>query len=86
MIGVVRAEDQVSTELAYRAMVIFSEKYYDRGGGLDTLAHVMSSISTYVWGDGTPNDPAMWADWLDAIDIARKELQATTVDEGPVEL
>lgn len=67
------ANDSITTEIGYRAMVIFLERYYDRGGGADTLADVMSSISSFLWGDGTPNDPAMWTDWLDAIEFAKKK-------------
>jgi hypothetical protein len=56
-------------------MVIFLERYYDRGGGADSLADVMGSISSFLWGDGTPNDPAMWADWLDALGMAKEKEQ-----------
>lgn len=66
-------KDPITTEIGYRAMVIFLERYYDRGGGADSLSDVMSSISSFLWGDGTPNDPAMWTDWLDAIDLAKKK-------------
>lgn len=73
MVAILRADDLISTHVAYRAMVIFLDRYYDRGGGVDTLGDVMSSISTFLWGDGTPNDPAMWGDWLVAVDLARAE-------------
>jgi hypothetical protein len=76
----IRTGELISAQLGYRAMVIFMDRYYDRGGGADSLADVMSSISTFLWGDGTPNDPAMWSDWLDAIDSARKELDSPRED------
>ena len=52
---------------AFDAMRIFLERYDERGRGEDSLRNVLSGISTYVWADGGPNDPAQWADWLAAV-------------------
>ncbi|WNH48921.1 hypothetical protein PDM28_00890 [Stenotrophomonas aracearum] len=73
--------DSITPEIGYSAMVIFLERYYDRGGGADSLADVMSSISSFLWGDGTPNDPAMWTDWLDAIELAKKSEEEQNLDQ-----
>ncbi|WP_042267772.1 hypothetical protein [Paraburkholderia heleia] len=64
--------EQISVEDAFRAMVIFLDRYYDRGGGVDTLGDILSAISQTIWADGSPNDPAQWQDWLDAIKEAKK--------------
>lgn len=56
---------------AFRAMFIFLDAYYERGKGSDTLADVLSAISQNIWLDGSPNDPAMWQDWLDAVHKAK---------------
>jgi hypothetical protein len=64
--------EQISVEDAFRAMVIFLDRYYDRGGGVDTLGDVLSAISQTMWADRSPNDPAQWQDWLDAVKEATK--------------
>jgi hypothetical protein len=61
----------MSVEEAFRAMVIFLDRYYERGGGVDTLGDVLSSISQTIWADGSPNDPAQWQDWLDAVNMSK---------------
>lgn len=52
---------------AFDAMGIFLNYYNDRGGGKDELIHVLHDISTTVWLDGGPYDPAQWHDWLRAV-------------------
>lgn len=61
---------------AYAAMCVFLKAYDARGNGADTLVHVLSSISCYVWGDGMPNDPAMLSDWGRALGARSSELSA----------
>lgn len=54
---------------AYKAMFHFLDKYHERGGrDDDEIAVLLSSMSMETFQDGGPADPAMWADWLDAID------------------
>jgi hypothetical protein len=64
--------EQISVEDAFRAMVIFLDRYYDRGGDVDTLGDVLSAISQTIWEDGSSNDPAQWQDWLKAVKEAKK--------------
>ncbi|WP_282295058.1 colicin immunity domain-containing protein [Stenotrophomonas sp. PS02289] len=61
----------VTTQLGYQAMVIFLERYYDRADADVELGEVMGAISNYMWTDGMPNDPAMWGDWLVAVELAK---------------
>ncbi|MBL0122734.1 MAG: hypothetical protein IPP88_08375 [Betaproteobacteria bacterium] len=64
--------DQITVEEAFRAMIVFLDRYYERGGGKDTLGHVLGDVSQFLWADGSPNDPAQWQDWLDAVKSVRK--------------
>ena len=59
----------LTEEQAFKAMVVFLDRYYDRGGGTDTLGAVLGDISSTLWADGGPNDPAQWNDWLVAVEI-----------------
>jgi hypothetical protein len=57
---------------AFRAMVIFLDRYYERGGcQSEDIAVLLSGISQTVWADGSTNDPAQWSDWLTAIKLAK---------------
>lgn len=64
--------DVITNKEAFRAMVIFLDRYYHRGGGMDALGDVLSAISKDLWADGSPNDPAQWQDWLEAIELAKR--------------
>jgi hypothetical protein len=57
---------------AFRAMIIFLDRYYERGGcQSEDIAVLLSGISQTVWADGSTNDPAQWSDWLTAIKLAK---------------
>lgn len=57
----------LDTRLAYKAMFRFLEKYYalTRGGDVGAL---LGNMSMDVFQDSMPADPAMWDDWLEAIE------------------
>jgi hypothetical protein len=59
-------DKQLTLLEAYKAMIQFIKDYYYRKGKPDELGILLSDIS--LLNDNTPMDPAMWQDWLDAID------------------
>lgn len=55
----------LTTEQAYQAMFAFVEAYWKRGGRTDDQ---VAELLSWMQGEsGQTADPAMWADWLDAI-------------------
>jgi len=56
----------LTQEQAYRAMFIFVRTYYYRIGNVHAeIGELLGDIQLL---DGAPADPAMWQDWVDAID------------------
>ncbi|HBY42164.1 MULTISPECIES: hypothetical protein [unclassified Brevundimonas] len=55
----------LTTDQAYQAMRVFLEAYWERGGRADT--QITDLLSGMQGGTEETADPAMWADWLDAI-------------------
>ena len=61
--------EKLDAVLAYKAMFRFLENYYERGGrNADEIAVLLSSMNMEIFQDGRTADPAMWDDWLDAIE------------------
>lgn len=58
-------QPRLSPDEAYRTMLRFLEQYRARGSG--SLTDLLSDMQL-VAGDNRPADPAIWTDWLDAID------------------
>jgi len=58
--------ERFDAELGYKAMIRFLEKHFETTGS-DDLGALLGSMSTDVFSDGRPADPAMWEDWLDAL-------------------
>jgi hypothetical protein len=53
---------------AYDAMFLFLHEYWERGGRQsDEVAGLLGSLNRRVWADGTSADPAMDADWAEAV-------------------
>jgi hypothetical protein len=64
--------DSLTTAEAYRAMLFFLERYYERGGcQSEDIAALLSGMSQGLWADGGTSDPAQWHDWLAAVKAAR---------------
>lgn len=58
---------------AFEAMRYFLNAYWERGGRpVGDLGGLLGDIGSGLWEDGTPNDPAQWTDWLDAISAVLK--------------
>ena len=66
--------------LAYRAMFVFLDRYFDLTKSED-IGQLLSSMS--MLNDGLPVDPAIWEDWKDAIGIAIKNQQSADLKLNP---
>jgi hypothetical protein len=62
----------LSPERAFAAMSIFLDKYYARTAGSGDLGALLGDLQVNER-DGLAFDPAVWADWLAAIDEALGE-------------
>lgn len=65
------AKTVIDAQTAYRAMEIFLEAYWERGGRPDELAILLSGL--HLADDGQTADPAHWGDWLSALEAAIRE-------------
>jgi len=65
--------DTISVQHAFSALTHFLEAFWERDGKpADSMAKLLSWTSSSAWADAGPTDPAMWADWLEAIEKTRK--------------
>ena len=62
-------DEILTSRQAYIAMVEFLHAYMDRG---ETRELVLLVHDVTLDTDGMPNDPAMWQDWLEALNAARR--------------
>lgn len=62
-----RSAEQVTLAEAYRAMLRLLE-YYHRMGTDYKVSAILGDLSTGVWADGSPSDPAAWSLWLNFVD------------------
>lgn len=69
-------DDKVTILEAYRAMFLFLENEWEITGRSDELAVLLGSMSTLE--DGSPVDPAIWPQWLEAVKAAREGTESTT--------
>ncbi|PTB24172.1 hypothetical protein C9I56_35405 [Paraburkholderia caribensis] len=66
--------DSLTTAEAFHAMLIFLDRYYERGGRQsEDIATLLSGISQTLWADGSTNEPAQWHDWLTAVQAAKNK-------------
>jgi hypothetical protein len=56
---------------AFDAMFRFLTDYWERTGRPDDVGALLGSLNPDLRGDGAPADPAMWADWLEAVGAAK---------------
>ncbi len=61
-------EDKITTKEAYAAMFAYLKTLYDMTGS-DDLGVFLGSMSLLE--DGTPADPGVWDDWMEAVQQAR---------------
>ena len=61
----------MTTEMAYRAMIIFLEGYY-RATNADDIGALLGSLS--IQPDGLPADSALWVEWKGAVERAIAEM------------
>jgi hypothetical protein len=64
-----KATDTITVADGYDAMRIFLETVRLRHGGAGGQIELVTG--GLKWADGSPVDPAMWEDWLTAVQIAR---------------
>ncbi len=66
--------DSLTKVEAFHAMLIFLDRYYERGScQSEDIATLLSGISQTLWLDGSTNDPAQWNDWLSAVQEAKNK-------------
>lgn len=59
----------MTEQQAYAAMFYFLKQYYERGKS-DEIGGMLGGMSLLA--DGSPADPAVWRDWMDAVEYAVK--------------
>lgn len=65
---------------AFDAMRVFLERYWKDGGeGEDQIRRLLSALNRdrRIWPDGGPADPAMWPQWLRALETISNGQAAT---------
>ncbi|XXF78628.1 hypothetical protein P2318_02405 [Myxococcaceae bacterium GXIMD 01537] len=62
-------EEKLTLKEAYAAMYEYLKVLYDQTGS-DDLGGFLGSMSLLT--DGQPADPAVWADWMRAVEKARQ--------------
>ena len=66
---------------AFDAMRAFLEAWWERGErSSDDVAWLLSAMNRGLTSDGGPVDAAMWSDWLDALQLARRRDPETLTD------
>jgi hypothetical protein len=61
---------KLDTDTAFEAMRIFLEAYWQRGGcSSEEIASLLGGLNRAERGQ-MPLDPAMWSDWLQAVQAA----------------
>jgi hypothetical protein len=67
-VTIMNATDTITLIEGYDAMRIFLESVSRRLGKTDEEIEFI--VGGLKWADGAPVDPAMWQDWLAAVQIA----------------
>lgn len=62
-------ERMLNSEQAYRAMLYFLEREYERTGA-DEIGGLLSSLSWEITQGNGPGDPGAWEDWQWAVQKA----------------
>jgi hypothetical protein len=64
--------DVITAQHGFAALVHFLNAFWERDGQPDdSLMKLLSWVSPGPWADGSPADPAMLNDWLEAIEATR---------------
>lgn len=61
---------ELSIQEAFKSMVLYLEKYYERTGSNDVGGLLSDMI---LLDDGTTADPAAWNDWMKCVDKIKKD-------------
>ncbi len=65
--AIMKASDTITVVEGYDAMRTFLETVWRRHGKTDEEIELL--IGGLKWADGAPVDPAMWEDWLAAVQM-----------------
>ncbi len=73
-----QADTMISVHDAYLALYYFINAYWERGkrreGSVTLLSHAVGPRGrSEITGAVETNDPAMWGDWLAAVETARSQ-------------
>lgn len=60
---------QLTIEQAYKAMFYFLENEY-KSTEIDEIGGLLGSLSWKIFSDSQPADPAVWKNWIDAVQQA----------------
>jgi hypothetical protein len=67
---------QLTALEAFDAMRAFVEGYWEQGGKAEEeIRRLLSALNRdrSIWPDGCPADPAVWPDWLRAVEAIKGE-------------
>ncbi|OYW43258.1 MAG: hypothetical protein B7Z38_02050 [Rhodobacterales bacterium 12-64-8] len=65
-------KEAISIDHGFAALRHFLNAFWERDGKpYDSMVKLLSWIEPGIWADGSPLDPAMWEDWLKAIEATR---------------
>ena len=63
--------DAITAQHGFAALVHFLNAFWERDGKPDDSMMKLLSWVSPGWADGSPADPAMLSDWLEAIEVTR---------------
>ena len=70
-VAMMQSDDTITLAEAYDAMRIFVEAVWRRlDKPQEEIAFLLAGLT---WADGAPVDPAMWQDWLAAVQSVKEE-------------
>lgn len=70
-VAMMQSDDTITLAEAYDAMRIFVEAVWRRlDKPQEEIAFLLAGLK---WADGAPVDPAMWQDWLAAVQSVKEE-------------
>lgn len=65
-------KDKLSIQQVFDIMTHFLTVYWEKTDSED-VANLLSDMNTEVWLDGSTADPAIWDDWVEAVETTFKE-------------
>jgi len=69
--SVVEKDEKLTLKQAFYAMFYFIENEYKLTKS-DDMGALLGSLDWTIWNDSGPADPAVWDDWIGAVEKAKK--------------